>query len=172
MKLTKSLVKVMIAAAAMATSAMAVLADGAKVAIIGGKADDAFFAKIKKGIDDGEFVVKAHGGTVNYLQLQTYDNEGADAANLIRTAIGQKASIIVAPDWVPSSQDEAYKAALAAGIPVMLYNAGGSDKAKELGAINYIGNEEYPAGLAGGAYFAAHGSKNVICVNTIPGAKP
>ena len=40
-----------------------------------------------------------------------------------------------------------------AGIPVMLYNSGGADKAKELGAINYIGNEEYPAGLAAGAYF-------------------
>jgi len=53
----------------------------------------------------------------------------------------------------------------------MLYNAGGADKAKELGAINYIGNEEYPAGVAGGAYFAAHGSKNVICLNTVPGAQ-
>ena len=45
------------------------------------------------------------------------------------------------------------------------------DKAKELGAINYIGNEEYPAGVAGGAYLAAHGAKNVICVNTVPGAE-
>ena len=45
------------------------------------------------------------------------------------------------------------------------------DKAKELGAINYIGNEEYPAGLAGGEYFGSHGQKNVICVNTVPGAQ-
>ena len=107
---------------------------------------------------------------MNYLQLQTYDNIGGDAANLIRTAISQHASIIAAPDWVADTEDEAYKAATAAGIPILLYNAGGSDKAKELGAINYIGNEEYPAGLAGGAYFATHGSRNVICVNTVPGA--
>jgi simple sugar transport system substrate-binding protein len=146
------------------------MADGARIAVIGGKADDPFFAKIKKGIDDAALVVKAHGGKVTYLQLQTYDNIGGDAANLIRTAISQHASVIAAPDWVADTEDEAYRAATAAGIPVMLYNAGGGDKARELGAINYVGNEEYPAGVAGGLYFAKHGAKNVICVNTVPGA--
>lgn len=144
--------------------------DGATIAIIGGRADDAFFAKIGRGIDDATLVVEAHGGTVNYLQLQTYDNIGGDAANLVRTAISQGVDIIAVPNWVPDAQDEAIEAAMAAGIPVMLYNAGGGDKAAELGAINYIGNEEYPAGLAGGKYFAEHGATNVICVNTVPGA--
>jgi simple sugar transport system substrate-binding protein len=166
----KHLAKLILTAAILATSATVAMADGAKIAVVGGKSDDPFFAKIKKGIDDATLVVKAHGGSVNYLQLQTYDNIGGDAANLIRTAVSQHASIIAAPDWVPDSEDEAYKAATAAGIPVMLYNAGGADKAKELGAINYIGNEEYLAGVAGGAYLAAHGAKNVICVNTVPGA--
>jgi simple sugar transport system substrate-binding protein len=64
-------------------------------------------------------------GSVNCLQLQTYDNIGGDAANLIRTAISQRASVIAAPDWVADSEDEAYKATTAGGIPVMLYNAGG-----------------------------------------------
>jgi simple sugar transport system substrate-binding protein len=166
----KNILKLVLAAALLSTTATIALADGAKIAVIGGKSDDPFFAKIKKGIDDAALTVKAHGGAVNYLQLQTYDNIGGDAANLIRTAISQHASIIAAPDWASDSEDEAYKAATAAGIPILLYNAGGGDKAKELGAINYIGNEEYPAGLAGGEYFAAHGSKNVICVNTVPGA--
>lgn len=49
-------------------------------------------------------------------------------------------------------------------------NAGGADKAAELGAITYVGSEEYLAAKAGGEYFAAHGQKNLICVNTIPGA--
>src|SRR5271156_4418739 len=166
----KHLVKGAITTAILAATATAVLAEGAKIAVIGGKTDDPFFATVKKGIDDAALVVKAHGGSVNYLQLQTYDNIGGDAANLIRTAIGQHPSVIAAPDWVADSEDEAYKAATAAGIPILLYNSGGGDKAKELGAINYVGNEEYPAGLAGGEYFAAHGSKNVICVNTVPGA--
>jgi simple sugar transport system substrate-binding protein len=167
----KQLAKLILTTAILVTTATAAMADGAKIAVVGGKSDDPFFAKIKKGIDDATLVVKAHGGSVNYLQLQTYDNIGGDAANLIRTAVSQHASIIAAPDWVADSEDEAYRAATAAGIPVMLYNAGGADKAKELGAINYIGNEEYPAGVAGGAYLAAHGAKNVICVNTVPGAE-
>src|SRR5271170_4737172 len=166
----KNTMKLLLTATVLATSAGAALADGTKIVVVGGKSDDPFFAKIKKGIDDATLVVKAHGGSVNYLQLKTYDNIGGDAANLIRTAISQHPSVIAAPDWVADSEDEAYKAAIAAGIPVMLYNAGGADKAKELGAINYVGNEEYPAGLAGGEYFAAHGAKNVICVNTVPGA--
>ena len=166
----KNILKFALAAVLLSTTATIALADGARIAVIGGKSDDPFFAKIKKGIDDAALTVKAHGGSVSYLQLQTYDNIGGDAANLIRTAISQHASIIAAPDWVADSEDEAYKAATAAGIPILLYNAGGGDKAKELGAINYVGNEEYPAGLAGGAYFATHGAKNVICVNTVPGA--
>jgi len=152
-------------------AAPAAAQDGANIFVVGGKADDPFFAKIKRGIDDAALVVEAHGGNVTYLQLQTYDNIGGDAANLIRTAIAQGADVIAAPNWVPATQDEAYQAALAAGIPVMLYNSGGADKATELGAINYIGNEEYPAGVAGGEYFGTHDAKNVICVNTVPGAQ-
>jgi simple sugar transport system substrate-binding protein len=167
----KTFLTAVAAAALLATTATIALAGGVTVAIVGGKTDDAFFAKVKKGIDDAALVVKAHGGTVNYLQLQTYDNIGGDAANLVRTAISQKASVIAVPNWVPGSQDEAIKAAQAAGIPVILFNSGGGDKAKELGALNYVGNEEYTAGLAGGAHFSANGAKNVICVNTVPGAQ-
>jgi len=167
----KHTMKLILSAALLAATAGAALADGATIAVVGGKTDDAFFAKVKKGIDDGALVAKAHGAKVTYLQLQTYDNIGGDAANLVRTAISQKATVIAVPDWVPGSEDEAIKAAQAAGIPVILFNSGGADKAKELGAINYVGNEEYTAGLAAGAYFGTHGSKNVICVNTVPGAQ-
>jgi simple sugar transport system substrate-binding protein len=167
----KTLMTAVATVALLATSATFAMADGITIAVVGGKTDDPFFAKVKKGIDDGALVVAAHGGKVNYLQLQTYDNIGGDAANLVRTAISQKASVIAVPDWVPDSEDEAIKAAQAAGIPVILFNSGGGDKAKELGAINYVGNEEYPAGLAGGAHFSATGAKNVICVNTVPGAQ-
>ena len=170
MKAMKTLMTAATTVALLAGGASFALA-GTTIAVVGGKTDDAFFAKVKKGIDDGALVVKAHGGTVTYLQLQTYDNIGGDAANLVRTAISQKASVIAVPDWVPGSEDEAIKAAQAAGIPVILFNAGGGDKAKELGAINYVGNEEYTAGLAGGAHYTATGAKNVLCVNTVPGAQ-
>ena len=73
---------------------------------------------------------------------------------------------------MPEAEDPAIKEAIAAGITVILMNAGGADKATELGAINYVGSDEYVAGLAGGEYFGKAGKKNVICVNTLPGALP
>ena len=66
--------------------------------------------------------------------------------------------------------DDAFKEVVAAGVPLIIYNSGGMDAAKRLGALNYVGNEEYPAGLGGGEYFGSHGVKNVLCVNTLPGA--
>lgn len=171
MKLTKKILKGMIVSTLLAATATAGLAQGVTIAVVGGRADDPFFAKVKRGIDDATLVVEAHGGTVNYLMLQTYDNIGGDAANLVRTAIAQGASVIAVPNWVPDAQDEAIRAAMDAGIPVILYNSGGGEKAAELGAINYIGNEEYPAGLAAGNYFGTHDAMNVICVNTVPGAQ-
>ena len=75
------------------------------IAVVGGKSDDPFFAKVKKGIDDATLVVQALGGSVNYLMLRTYDNIGGDAANLVRTATSQNSSVIAVPDWVPDAQD-------------------------------------------------------------------
>lgn len=142
----------------------------ANIAVIGGKADDEFFNKVKKGVDDAALIVKANGGKVSYLQLQSYDNIGADAAQLVRTAISQGVNGIAVEDWVPDAEDPAIKEAVAKGIRVILINSGNGDKAKELGAINYVGNDEYQAGLAAGAYYAGKGVKNIICINTVPGA--
>ena len=52
-----------------------------------------------------------------------------------------------------------------------LLEIGSWGKAKELGALNYIGNEEYTAGVAGGERFTTAKAKNVLCVNTVPGAQ-
>ncbi|SEQ10215.1 monosaccharide ABC transporter substrate-binding protein, CUT2 family [Devosia sp. YR412] len=151
--------------AALASSAMA-----ANIAVVGGKTDDEFWNRIKKGVDDARVVVEANGGTVNYLQLQTYDNLGPDAAQLVRTAMSQGVDGIAVPNWVPEAEDEAIKAAIDAGIKVFLINAGSLEKADELGALNYVGSDEHVAGVAGGEYFANEGQKNVICVNTVPGS--
>ena len=64
--------------------------------------------------------------------------------------------------------DDAFKEVVAAHVPLIIYNSGGMDSAKRLGAMNYVGNEEYTAGLGGGDYFGSHGVKNVLCINTLP----
>lgn len=161
---------VLIATALTACATTYAAAEGGTIAIIGGKADDPFFATVKRGIDDAGLLVEKRGGSVNYLALQSYDNLGPDAADLIRTAIGQNVVGIAAPNWVPKAQDPALIAARDAGIPIILYNAGGTEKAAELGAINYVGTEDYTAGLAAGKYAAEHGGRTILCVNTVPGA--
>ncbi|WP_172329204.1 substrate-binding domain-containing protein [Mangrovicoccus sp. HB161399] len=166
----KRALKGAVAAALLAAAGTAALAEGANLAVVGGRADDPFFAKVKRGIDDAAKLVEARGGSVNYLTLKSYDNIGADAAALIRTAVGQGADGIAAPNWVPDAQDPAFEAATGAGIPVILYNAGGGAKAEALGAINYVGSEESIAGEAAGRYAAEHGAKLIVCVNTVPGA--
>ncbi|NKJ09654.1 MULTISPECIES: substrate-binding domain-containing protein [unclassified Rhizobium] len=168
MKFFKGALKGVLAASVVALCASAALA--ANIAVVGGKTDDEFWSRIKKGVDDARPVLEKNGGTVTYLQLQTYDNLGPDAAQLVRTAMSQGVKGIVVPDWVPAAEDEAIKAAIQSGIKIILMNAGNIDKARELGAINYVGSDEYVAGKAGGEYMGSKGAKNVICVNTLPGA--
>lgn len=167
MSFVKTLAKVL-ATTALVSSATAAMA--ADIAVIGGSNDDAFWNIIKKGIDDATPAVVANGGSVNYLRLVNYDNFAPDVVQLIRTAISMEVDGLVIPNWVPEAEDPAIKDAVAAGITVILMNAGGADKAKELGAINYVGSDEYVAGLAGGEYFGKGGQKNVLCINTLPGA--
>src|SRR5215218_4251989 len=117
----------MVATAALAWSGSTALAEGqgAKIFVIGGKADDPFWSKVKKGAEDAGLVAKATGGSVTWLGPQNYDNLGPDAAKLIRTALSQKPDAIVGPDWVPEAMDAAFKEVVAAGIPLIIYNSGG-----------------------------------------------
>jgi simple sugar transport system substrate-binding protein len=170
MKSVKHVLKLAAVAAIVVASATTAMAAGSKIFVIGGKADDPFWSRVKKGADDAGIVVKSAGGSVTWLGPQNYDNLGPDAAKLIRTAISQKPDAIVGPNWVPEAMDAAFKEVVAAGIPLIIYNAGGMEAAKRLGAQNYVGSEEYVAGMGGGEYFTKSGSKNVICVNTQPGS--
>ncbi len=144
--------------------------DGPSIFVIGGKPDDPFWSKVKRGADDAGLVVKAQGGSVTWLGPQNYDNLGPDAAKLVQTALAQNPDGVVGPDWVPDAQDAAFKQVVDAGIPLFLYNAGGVEAADKLGALNYVGTDEIVAGNAGGRFIADSGLKHALCVNTFPGA--
>ncbi|MEM5469582.1 sugar ABC transporter substrate-binding protein [Celeribacter marinus] len=156
------------------TALVAACAAGAVMAadifVVGGKPDDPFWSIVKRGAEDAGMLVEAQGGSVTWLGPQNYDNLGVDAAELIRQAIDQGADAIVGPDWVPEAMDPAFKAVVDAGIPLIIYNAGGLEAADRLGAMNYVGSVDYLAGVAGGEYLTAQGQTNGVCVNTLPGA--
>jgi simple sugar transport system substrate-binding protein len=171
----KSMKKSLLAAAAGAAFALSgfaatAQAEGAKIFVVGGKPDDPFWSIVKRGAEDAGKVVEAQGGSVTWLGPQNYDNLGVDAAELIRQAIDQKADAIVGPDWVPEAMDPAFKAVVDAKIPLIIYNAGGIAAADRLGAMNYVGSDDYKGGVAAGEYLAKAGNKNGVCVNTLPGA--
>ncbi|MER9024680.1 sugar ABC transporter substrate-binding protein [Mesorhizobium sp. M0189] len=165
MKLFKTLVST---AVLIGFSAGATLA--ANIFVVGGKPDDPFWSIVKRGAEDAGKVVEAQGGKVTWLGPQNYDNLGVDAAELIRQAIDQKADAIVGPDWVPEAMDPAFKAVRDAGIPLIIYNAGGLKAADRLGAMNYVGSDDYKGGVAAGEYLTKAGNKKGVCINTLPGA--
>jgi simple sugar transport system substrate-binding protein len=166
----KNMVKVLAATAVLAMGATTAMADGAKIFVVGGKADDPFWSIVKRGAEDAAKVVEAQGGSVTWLAPQNYDNLGVDAAELIRQAIAQGATGVVAPDWVPDAMDPAFKAVADAKIPFVVYNAGGIQAADRLGALNYVGAVDYLAGVAGGEYVGKLGAKHGVCINSLPGA--
>lgn len=165
--MTKTILAGLMAATFLVTPVLA-----ADIAVIAGKPDDTFWQPVKKGVDDVRKVVELTGGKVTFMQLANYDNLGPDAAQLIRTAVSQHVDGIVIADWVPDAMNGAIKDAVAAGVKVILYNAGDYDTAKAVGAMNYVGSDEYVAGQKAGEYFAAKGLKNVLCVNHVPGSVP
>jgi simple sugar transport system substrate-binding protein len=159
------------AAATFAVSGLAATAHAeAKIFVVGGKADDPFWSIVKRGAEDAAKVVEAQGGSVTWLAPQNYDNLGVDAAELIRQAISQGATGVVAPDWVPDAMDPAFKAVADAKIPFIVYNAGGIKAADRLGALNYVGAVDYLGGVAGGEYLSKAGAKKGVCINSLPGA--
>ena len=169
-KALKSLILGMAAATTVfAFSATAVHA-GANIYVVGGKPDDPFWSIVKRGAEDAGKVVEAQGGKVVWLGPQNYDNLGVDAAELIRQAIDQGADAVVGPNWVPEAMDPAFQAVVDAGIPLVIYNAGGIEAADRLGAMNYVGAVDYKAGVAGGEYLGKNGGKNGVCINSLPGA--
>ena len=157
------------AIAAFIVIASATIAHSADIIVIGGANEDPFWSKIRKGVADARLIVEANGGKVAYLPIKSYDAFAADSAEIVRVAISQKPQGIAVPNWFYESQDAPIKEAVAAGIKVILMNSGTADKAKELGAINYVGTDEYISGRAAGDYLVKKGTKFALCVNDVPG---
>ncbi|PVH30678.1 substrate-binding domain-containing protein [Pararhodobacter oceanensis] len=167
------LIKILATTTALALTASFAVADehdGPDIFVIGDKPDDPFWSRVKLGAEHAGLVAEMHGGSVTWLGPQNYDNLGPDAAELIRQAIDQGADAIVAPNWVPEAMDPAFEAVVAAGIPLVIFNAGGIEAADRLGALNYVGTVDYRSGYAAGEYLANDGQSNGACLNSLPGA--
>src|SRR3954447_1381410 len=91
------------------------------------------------------------------------DPSSGNQANLIQSAIDSKVDGIAVTIPDPPAIEPAIKKALAAGIPVVAFNAGIGAYA-DSGALSYFGSDESLAGQAGGTRATELGAKHVLCV--------
>ncbi len=84
-------------------------------------------------------------------------------ANLIQDAINSKVDGIAVTDPDPQALCPTIQKAKAAGIPVVMFNAGVANW-QSCGGMEYFGQDETIAGVAAGKRLATAGAKHVLCV--------
>src|SRR5262249_11475217 len=117
---------------------------------------DTFWDIIRKG----EAAAAAKDNvTVNYSNAQ----DPTKQATLIQDAINSKVDGIAVTDPNPAAICPTIKKAVAAGIPVVMFNAGVANW-QQCGGMSFFGQDESIAGLAAGKRLASEGAKKVLCV--------
>src|SRR5689334_1424368 len=117
---------------------------------------DTFWDIIRKGAN-------AAAAKDNVTLKYSSDPSSGNQANLIQSAIDSKVDgiAITLPD--PPALEPVVKKAIAAGIPVVAFNAG-IGAYQTSGALSYFGSDESLAGQTGGKRAADEGYKHVLCV--------
>ncbi len=117
---------------------------------------DTFWDIIRKG---GEAASQKDNVNLEYSN----DPDATKQAQLIQAAIDKKVDGIAVTDPNTGALGETIKKAVAAGIPVTMFNAGGPD-ALGLGVLGYFGQGEKEAGIGAGKKIVDEGGKSILCV--------
>jgi simple sugar transport system substrate-binding protein len=146
-------------APALATSA-AVAQETRVVFVTHGQAADQYWSVVKHGMDDA---AKTMGVKAEYLAPETFDMPAMQ--KLLDAAIASKPDglVVSIPDegaLAPSVEN-----AVKSGIPVIVIDSGGSELSRKLGALLFMGQSEYDAGVVAGARVKALGLSKAVCVN-------
>jgi simple sugar transport system substrate-binding protein len=121
-----------------------------------GAPGDTFWDIIRKG-------AQAAAAKDNVTLKYSSDPDSGKQATLIQSAIDSKVDGIAVTLPDPPAIAPAVKKAIAAGIPVVAFNAGVGNYA-ESGAMSYFGSDESLAGQSGGARATEDGFKHLLCV--------
>lgn len=123
---------------------------------------DSWWNTIKNGIAlAGEQV----GANVEYRNPPTGDI--ADMARIIEQAAASNPDGIITTLADFDVLQQPIKDAVDAGIPVIIINSGTPEQAAEVGALMYVGQPEYDAGLAAGMRAKRDGVGSFVCVNHV-----
>ena len=125
-----------------------------------GQSGDPYWSVVKNGMDDA---TKTLGVKAEYLAPETFDM--AKMAQMIDAAAASKPDGLVVSIADPAALGGPVKNAVAAGIPVIVIDSGGSKLTKELGGLLYLGQSEYEAGVMAGERIAKLGLTKAVCAN-------
>ena len=159
--LTKKLALAAAVAAAPLMAATTASAEGEKYILVSHAPDsDSWWNTIKNGI---ALAGDQMGVEVEYRNPPTGDL--ADMARIIEQAAasGPNGIITTLSDYDVLSGP--IKAAVDSGIDVIIMNSGTPEQAREVGALMYVGQPEYDAGLAAGIRAKGDGVGSFLCVN-------
>jgi simple sugar transport system substrate-binding protein len=117
---------------------------------------DTFWDLVRKGAEDA---AKKDNVDLEY----TADPDGANQANLVKTAMDKKVDGIAVTLAKPDAMQGNVTAAGQAGIPVVALN-GGIEAWKGMGVLGYFGQDEGIAGEAAGERLKKDGATKVLCV--------
>lgn len=125
-----------------------------------GQSGDPYWSVVKNGMDDA---AKTLGVKAEYLAPETFDM--AKMAQMIDAAAASKPDGLVVSIADPAALSEPVKNAVAAGIPVIVIDSGGSKLTRELGGLLYLGQSEYEAGVMAGERVKRLGVTKAVCAN-------
>ena len=159
--LMKSLALAAAVVAAPLAGATTAMAEGEKYVLVSHAPDsDSWWNTIKNGI---ALAGEQMGVEVEYRNPPTGDL--ADMARIIEqaAAAGPNGIITTLADYDVLSGP--IRAAVDAGVDVIIMNSGTPDQAREVGALMYVGQPEYDAGYAAGLRAKGDGVGSFLCVN-------
>ena len=139
---------------------LAAAAETRVVFVTHGQSGDPYWSVVKNGMDDA---AKTLGVKAEYLSPETFDM--VKMAQMIDAAAASKPDGLVVSIPDAAALGAPVKNAVAAGIPVIVIDSGGSDLTKQLGGLLFMGQSEYDAGVMAGQRIAKLGIKNAACLN-------
>ena len=148
-------------AAPLAMMATNVAAEGERYVLISHAPDsDSWWNTIKNGLN---LAGKQMGVKVEYRNPPTGDL--ADMARIIEQAAASKPNGIITTLADYDVLSGPIRNAVDQGINVIIMNSGTPEQAREVGALMYVGQPEYDAGLAAGQRAKGDGIGSFLCVN-------
>ena len=159
-KLMKPLVGVVAGLTLLSAAATMAAAETRVVFVTHGQSGDPYWSVVKNGMDDA---AKTLGVKAEYLAPDTFDM--AKMGQMIDAVVASKPDglVVSIPDEAALSKQ--VKDAVAAGIPVIVIDSGGSKLTHDLGALLFMGQDEFQAGVAAGERIKALGITKAVCSN-------